>query len=127
MGFEYQLFMNSEQAREALKAVEFLMRLKLKQYDVIPYNLLEMGSKDYCWKRDMAAPYFKQAFEIYFKEVKPEEYKDDEWYRLYNLYQVLRKAIHDAESPESTGVDSYEPIQFTDEPMPKCSFVRAKE
>ena len=127
MEIEYQLFMNSEQARETLKAVEFLMRLKLKQYDVIPYNLLEMGSTDYWWKRDMAAPYFKQAFEIYFKEVKPEEYKDDEWYRLYNLYQVLRKAIHDAENPLSTGVDSYEPMQFTDEPLPGCSFTRVKE
>lgn len=119
---DYTLYLNSDQAHETLKAVELLMRLKLNQYEQIPYNLLDLADKEYCDKRDEAKPLLEQAFKALFKGKRDDEWKDDEWYRLYNLYQVIRKAIHDAEHPSSTGVDANDPIRFTDEPLPKCDF-----
>ena len=125
MEYEYTLTLNSEQAKETIKAVEFLMRLKLKQFDVLPYNVIDIARKDYCEKRDAAKPLLDQLEYVFFPtwdEVK----KDDEWYRLYNLYQVLRYAVHCAENPQGVGVDSYPPIKFTDEPLPECKW-RKKE
>lgn len=122
---EYVLTMNSEQAREVRKAVEFLMRMKLAQFDQIPYNVLDIGMGDYCKRRDAAEPHLRWLEKELFPtwaDVK----KDDEWYRLYNLYQVIRYQIYLAESPLSDGVDSYPPMQITDEPMPKCEW-RKKE
>lgn len=119
---DYTLYLNSDQAHETLKAVEFLMRLKLNQYDQISYNVLNLADKDYCDRRDESRPLLEQAFKVLFKGKRDDEWKDNEWYRLYNLYQVIRKAIHDAEHPDSNGVDANEPIRFTDEPLPKCEF-----
>ena len=121
---EYTLTLTSDQAHEALKAIELLMRLKLGQFDNLPFALLDIGAKDYCDKRDKAAPHLEAARQAYYGDRTPadEDWKDSEWYRLYNLYQVLRKAIHDAEHPDTIGVDSYDPMQFTDEPLPQCAW-----
>ena len=123
---EYILTMNSDQAKTCLKAVELLMRLKINQPKEISKAILDeifeqIGCDEFCRRRDAANEYLEQAFSVIFpnwNEVK----KDDEWYRLYNLYQTIRYQIHLAEYPNSIGVDSYPPIQFTDEPMPKCEF-----
>lgn len=123
--FEYVLTMNSKQAHECLKAVEFLLRMKLAQFDQIPYNVLDIGMKDYCERRDAAEPYLKKLENALFPlwtDVK----KDDEWYVLYNLYQAMRYQIHLAETPDSNGVSSYPPRQMTDEPIPKCEWREAK-
>lgn len=124
---EYLLHMNSDQAREVLKAVELLMRLKINQPENLPYNLLDLADKSYCDKRDEAEPLLRSAFNIMFRDKKSGDWKDSEWYRLYNMYQVLRKALHDVENPSSIGVDSYPPIQFTDEPLPVCETIEKKE
>jgi hypothetical protein len=123
---EYVLTLNSEQARETLKAVELLMRLKLNQPEGISRAVLDgmyerIGSDEFCKRRDVADMYIKFAFRAIFPRWG-EEKKDTEWYRLYNLYQVLRKAIHDAENPNGNGVDSHKPIQFTEEPLPKIEW-----
>lgn len=116
----YTLTMSNGQTKAVLKAVEFLMRLKLNQYDVIPYNLLDIGADDYCKRRDEARPLMEKAFNTLFKNKKPSEWKDDEWYTLYDLYQVIRFAIHEAENPFGTGVDSYPPRCTAAEKMAKC-------
>ncbi len=123
---EYVLTLNSQQARETLKAVELLMRLKINQPEEISRAVLDgmydrIGCDEFCMRRDDANVYMRLAFNVIFQR-SDEVRKDQEWYRLYNLYQVIRKAIHDAEHPEGTGVDSYEPRAFTDEPLPKIEW-----
>lgn len=118
---EYTLTLNSDQAHETLKAVELLMRLKIRQFDALPYNVIGIERDDYCVKRDEAKPHLDALERIFFpnwQDIK----KDAEWYRLYNLYQVLRYAIHEAEHPQTIGVDSYPPVQFSDEPLPMCEW-----
>lgn len=123
---EYTLKMNSIQARETLNAVELLMRLKINQPEEISRAVLDgmferIGCDEFCRRRDRANEHLRAAFQEIFPtwdEVK----KDEQWYRLYNLYQSIRYAIHQAEHPNSTGVDSYPPIQFTDEPIPECEW-----
>ena len=125
--YEYVLTLNSDQCKETFKAVELLMRLKLGQYQELVYSLCDIRNPSFADNIDSADRVLKSAFEIIYKDKKPGEYKDEEWYRLYNLYQVLRKAIHDAEHPETKGIDSYEPMQLTDEPLPKIRWSKHEE
>ena len=131
MAVEYTLTLDSSQAAELLKAVELLMRLKINQPEEITWMVMpddyftEDGVVDskrfdnYIKRRDEANVYLRKAFALMFPDGCT---KDTEWYRLYNLYQVIRYARHEAEFPDSTGVDSYPPIKLTDEPMPKCTW-----
>lgn len=131
---EYTLTMNSAQAHETLKAVELLMRLKINQPEeisraVMPEDYWENdkinGELFDRWidRRDNADQLIKAGFMWIFPKLDNIR-KDEEWYRLYNLYQSIRYAIHEAEHPESTGVDSRPPMQFTDEPIPQCTWKR---
>ena len=63
---EYTLTLNSAQARETLKAVELLMRMKINQPEEISRGVLdgmyeEIGCDEYCRRRDIANGYLKQA------------------------------------------------------------------
>ena len=122
---EYTLTMNSDQAKSCLKAVELLMRLKINQPEEIPFNLI-LELDDFSKRRDKARPLLEQAFRIMYEGKKTGEWKDSEWYRLYNLYQALRYQIHQAEHPWTTGVDSYPPMRLTDEPIPACEYKKVK-
>ena len=127
----YRLEMTSEQAREVNKAVELLMRLKLNQPEEIPRAVLSWGEgltcDEWCERRDGAEPPLREAFRQLFPTVADVR-KDDEWHRLYNLHQVIRKAIHDAEHPETTGVDSYPPINSGGEKrMPRMEWKPEKK
>ena len=115
---EYTLTLNSEQAREILKAVELLMRLKLNQAFTFNDSVAGWDVEDPKRLRE-ATRYVELALGILFENREAHRWKDAEWYRLYNIYQVIRKAVHDAEHPETEGVDAYDPIKFTDEPLPK--------
>ena len=119
MNPSYRLTLNKTQAHTALKAIELMLRLKLNQPEEIPFALI-LNEEDFCERRDNAKPLLEAAFNIMYKgrDNTDASWKDAEWYRLYNMYQVLRKAIHDAEHPDSKGVDSYPPIAFTEEPLP---------
>lgn len=127
---EYTLHLNSEQAVTLLKAVEVLMRMKIDQCEEISRAVLDgmyerLGCYEYCRRRDAANAHLTSAFaEIFptWNDVK----KDAEWYRLYNLYQSVRYARHEAEYPNGTGVDSYPPMQMTDEPIPKCEWKKGE-
>ncbi len=125
----YTLTLTSAQCRSVCNAVELLMRLKINQPEEIPRSALNWGDglsvDEWCRRRDKAEPLLRQAFNELFptwQDVK----KDEQWYRLYNLYQVTRYALHEAENPEGKGVDSYKPWNAggVDEPMPKCTFER---
>lgn len=126
MKIKYTLTMESEQARKCLKAVELLMRLKLEQYDQLPYCILDLGDDKYAEKRNESEPLLKAAFRIMFRDHEPGNYKDEEWYMLYNIYQALRYQIHLAENPTGTGVDSYPPMRISDAPMPECYFEKGE-
>lgn len=117
---EYTLTMDSSHMHEAVKAVELLMRLKLKQYDQIPFSILPLTGDDYCERRDAAEPHLKAAFDIMLGGRTG--LKDDEWYHLYELWSVLRKAVHDAEHPEGKGADSFEAMSWTNDPLPACAW-----
>ena len=129
---EYTLTLTRDQAATVLKAVELLMRLKINQPEevaraVMPENYWKDGKidsalfDDHIQRRDRANVYIRAAFGEIFQPREPAK-KDEEWYRLYNVYQALRYQRHLAEHPNSTGVDSYPPIAFTDEPIPKCEW-----
>jgi hypothetical protein len=125
---EYTITMNEDLCHETLKAVELLMRLKINQPEEIARAVMQDSYywvdghvdndkfNDFIKRRNEADVYTRKAFEYIFPNRI--SLKDEEWYRLYNIYQVLRKGIHDAEHPESKGVDSYSPIRFTEEPLP---------
>lgn len=121
---EYTLHLNSAQAHATLSAVELLMRLKIGQYEEIPFALLDLGDDAFCEKRDNAKPLLCEAFRALSPDGRGVHWeKDRDWYRLYNLYQSIRYAIHNAEHPDSIGVDSNPPIQFTpEEPIPQCEW-----
>lgn len=131
--YKYILTLDSSQAKETLKAVELLIRLKINQPHEITRALM---NDDYYWdnetvdkkkfsefidRRDKADKILDSAFENIYPPWDRAK-KDEEWYRLYNIFQALRYQIHLAETPNSTGVDSYPPIKFTDEPIPKCEW-----
>ena len=128
--FTYTLTLTSSQLRAVCNAVELLMRLKINQPEEIPRGALNWGNgldvDEWCRRRDKAEPLLRQAFKELFptwQDVK----KDEQWYRLYNLYQVTRYALHEAENPETKDtVDAYPPVNIggLDEPMPKCTFER---
>ena len=121
--YKYTFTLTSEQTKEALKAIELLMRLKINQPHEISKAVLDsmyerIGIQEFCDRKDKADKYIDQAFNVIFP-TWDEVQKDNEWYRLYNIYQVIRFAIHETEYPNSIGVDSYSPIQFTEEPLPE--------
>lgn len=126
----YTLVMSSAQARVVNKAIDLLMRLKLKQYGEIPPAVLnwgaEIGCDEYCKRRDHAEPHLRIAFDALFPTWDGVR-KSLEWNRLYDLHQVIRKAIHDAEHPQTTGVDSYPPLCTAGEKMAKCTFEKGEE
>lgn len=127
---QYILTLTPAQAKTVNKAVELLMRLKINQPEEIPRAVMDsmyerIGCDEFCKRRDQANNFLKLAFLMMFTswdEVK----KDPEWYRLYNVYQVIRYAIHNVENPDGVGVDAREPMAFTDEPLPMIEVRRAK-
>lgn len=123
----YTLTMSGTQARAVCNAVELLMRLKINQPEEIPRSALNWGNglsvDEWCRRRDKAEPLLRQAFNEMFptwQDVK----KDEEWHRLYDLFQVIRYAIHEAENPSGTGVDSYPPMCTAGEKMAKCEVLK---
>ena len=119
----YVLTLTSEQAKVMDKAVELLLRLKLGQYKELAWALMGAGAEDFAKKRDEAAPHLLYAFQTMSGKLFPGWDKDEEWFRLYDLHQVVRKAIHDAEHPGTIGVDSYPPICTAGEKLPEIKTI----
>ena len=95
---QYRLTLSTAKARAADKAIELLLRLKIGQFEEIPW-FVRGGDhpKEFCRKRDEAKPYLDALRNIYGAQ------KDTEWHRLYDLHQVIRKAIHDELAPRFPG------------------------
>lgn len=119
----YVLTLTSEQAKVMDKAVELLLRLKLGQYKELPFALMKLDAEDFAEKRDDASVYLLTAFQFMSGKACPGWDKDEEWFRLYDLHQVVRHAIHDAEQPETDGVDSYPPICTAGEKLPEIQTI----
>lgn len=121
---EYIITMTSDQLHKTLKSVELLMRLKLGQYQELVYNLCDIRDPKLAERISEADDILKNAFMLINKDKKPSEYKDEEWNVLYDIFQILRKAVHDAEYPESSSIDAFPPIQCSKQPMPKVEWRR---
>lgn len=113
----YNLTLTANQMHELHKAVELLMRLKIGQYQELIYDLCDIHSVEKQETIDAADNLLKEAFILINTGKKSNEYKDQEWFILYDMYQVLRKAIHDAETPDRPGLDAVEPMQMSKEPL----------
>lgn len=114
---KYTLELNEEQARTVAQACEFFARIKMGQFQEIPYLLLsnELSGADYCSKRELANKYLLDAR----KEIYPElngighsygvgKFADAD--RAFDVYQVLRYALGDPREPFQLG-----------EPLPSCA------
>lgn len=116
-----RITMCEDMARAVLNAVELSMRLRLNQPEEICWKLMNLGDEDFCDKRDEAEPILKQAFNIIFPHEEYAEgkrvWKDDEWYRLYNVYQMMNECF---------GRSNYRPMQMTDVPLPKVEKIEEK-
>lgn len=119
---QYRLTLSTAQARAADKAIELLLRLKIGQFEEIPWAVRGGDHpEEFCRKRDEAKPHLDALRKIYGAQ-KGDEW-DDEWHWLYDLHQVIRKAIHDAEYPETTGVDSYPAVCTAGERLARMEVV----
>lgn len=121
---KYRLTMTPEQAREVSRACELYMRLKLGQYEELPFALMDLSDKDFAEKRDEAKKYLKPGFDAMLKGRPFDKAKDAQWHTLYNLHQVVRHAIWQAEFPGTGGVWSYEPMDMGDVGLAKIEIVR---
>lgn len=129
---EYTLKLNSSQLITVMKAIDLLIRLKINQPKEIPDAIMpddywkdgkmdKDAFNDFLKRRDRADEYLEKAFREIFPRWEDVR-KDDEWYRLYNIYQTLRYQRHLAETPNGKGVDSYPPMALGGEPVPECTW-----
>ena len=137
--YEYILTLNAAQAREVQNALDAIMRWMLKQPEIMREDLPDRldWSKGPEFdaslaKRNAATDLLKAAndlmcpYDFYKDADKP--LKDDQWHRIYNIYQVIRHAIWEAESDhEHWTVASGEPFPSGDEPLPKIEWKKAGE
>lgn len=128
---EYTLTFNSEQAVMILKAVELLMRIKINQPHEISRAVLDgmskkLGINEYLTRMRDSNNYLEKAFKEIFPTWQEVE-KDREWHVLYDILQSVRYARHNAEFPESTGVDSYPPLPTGVGKIPKCTWIKTEE
>ena len=122
---EYTITLSPNQIHAVKDAVELLMRLKINQPHEITRCIMDINAcenkediKAWIDRRDQANKYLDQAFMYIYPDWEHVK-KDDLWHCLYDIYQVMRYAIHEVENPNSTGVDSYPPFQSGKEPLPK--------
>jgi hypothetical protein len=117
--------MNTKQAREVMNALEAIFRWKLKQPNImreyLPDRLDWVNDFDASLaKRKGAEDLLKAANDLLipydFGDSKP--LKDEQWHRIFNIYQTIRHAIQQAEYPDSKGVDSYPVYPSGNEPLP---------
>lgn len=117
---KYNLELNEEQAKTVAQACEFFARIKMGQFNEIPFLLLadELSENDYCARRDTASQYLLDAR----KEIYPERNGVGHFYgagkfadadRAFDVYQVLRHALGDPREPFQLG-----------EPLPGCTKIK---
>ena len=128
--YEYVLTLSTAQAREIKNALEAIMRWKLRQPDImreyLPDRLDWTSGPDFdvsIAKRNAATELLKAANDLLcpynYHEENKKPLKDDQWHRIYNIYQVIRHAILETESDKAYyTVDSKEPFPSGAEALP---------
>lgn len=107
---KYILDLNEEQAKTVALACEFFARIKMGQFNEIPYLLLadELPGNDYCTKRDTANQHLLEAREAIYPELHGMGHsygvgKFADADRAFDVYQVLRHALGDFREPFQLG------------------------
>ena len=114
---KYILDLTEEQAKTIAHACEFFARIKMGQFNEIPFLLLanELPGNDYCTKRDIANKYLLEARKAIYPELHGMGHsygvgKFADADRAFDVYQVLRHALGDSREPFQLG-----------EPLPGCT------
>lgn len=112
-----ELRLTPEQAEIVARACEFYARIKMGQFDEIPYHCLqhELPGNEYCNRRQAAERALLEARKYIYPELHGighsygvGKFQDAD--RAFDVYQVLRYALGDPRTP------------FTfDEPLPFCT------
>lgn len=136
--FEYTLTLTTKQAREIQDSLEVVMRWMLKQPEIMREYLPDR----LCWdhgetfdislaKRKAATEMLKAANDLLCpydqSEWRDNPLKNDQWHRIYGIYQVIRHAIWEAESNDKSkwSVDSWKPYPSGNEELPKIEWREA--
>lgn len=130
--YEYTITLNTAQAREVQNALEAIMRWMLKQpelmVDFLPDKLPWNKNFDAALhQRDSVKRYLRLAIDAAIPG--NDGLKDDQWYMVYGIFQVIRHAIWEAESHDksSWSIASDTPIQWGPEPLPKIEWKKVDE
>ena len=114
---KYILDLTEEQAKTIAHACEFFARIKMGQFNEIPFLLLanELPGNDYCTKRDIANKYLLETRKAIYPELHGMGHsygvgKFADADRAFDVYQVLRHALGDPREPFRLG-----------EPLPSCT------
>ena len=114
---KYILDLTEEQAKTVAQACEFFARIKMGQFNEIPYRLLsnELHGTDYCTRRNAANKYLLDARKVIYPQLNgighsygAGKFADAD--RAFDVYQVLRHALGDPREPFQLG-----------EPLPGCT------
>lgn len=107
---KYILDLTEEQAKTVAQACEFFARIKMGQFNEIPYLLLsdELPGNDYCTRRDTANKYLLDARKAIYPELQGVSHsygagKIADADRAFDVYQVLRHALGDPRQPFQLG------------------------
>ena len=107
---KYVLELNEEQARIVSQACEFFARIRMGQFQEIPFLCLsnDLDGVDYCDKRDIANKYLLDARKAIYPELNGighsygvGKFLDAD--RAFDVYQVLRYALGDQREPFQLG------------------------
>lgn len=116
----FELRLTAEQAEIISKACEFYARIRMGQFDEIPYLCLPLGLQggEYCSRRQAADKALLEARKFIYPELNGighsygvGKFQDAD--RAFDVYQVLRYAQGDPRVPYSF-----------DEPLPICKVLK---
>lgn len=114
---KYILDLTEEQAQTVSQACEFFARIKLGQFQEIPFLCLsnELTGSNYCTRRDVANKHLLDARKAIYPDLNGIGHsygvgKFPDADRAFDVYQVLRYALG----------DQREPFRFG-EPLPTCT------
>lgn len=105
---EYVLHLNEEQAKLVAKACEFYMRVRIGQFQEIPYACLDprMEGDSYCKRRQVAEHYLLEARKAIYPDLEGLGHsygigKFPDADKAYDVAQVLNRAMGDPREPFS--------------------------
>ena len=111
-----ELTLSPEQAEIVARACEFYARIKMGQFDEIPYHCLqhELPGSEYCNRRQAAEKALLEARKFIYPELHGVGHsygvgKFHDADRAFDVYQVLRYALGDPRVPYAFG-----------DPLPIC-------